>query len=389
MRKTYLIAAIIAVAMIVWLASGQFSDEDRVAEHPTIAELNTERSAVVEDKAANVVRVRVIHAQPTPKTLKIRGRTENKRTVDVRAETAGRIVNRPVERGDDVKQGDLLCEIALDDRGARVTEADEAVEQARIEFEGAQRLKAQGLQSETGIAQAKARLASAQARLASAELDIARTMIRAPFRGVIEKTHVEIGDYAQPGGACVSIVDMDPMLLVGQVSENDVHFLELGRTAIGKFPTGGEVRGPITFVGQQAEQSTRTYRVEVTLANPDRRLRSGITTQIRIDYDSVLAQKVSPALFALDDAGRVGVRTVDADQRVEFHLVEIVADDVDGVWVTGLPDRTTLITVGQEFVVAGERVDIQYEEELAPFEEELVSERGDPSLPLAAGGANE
>lgn len=364
MRKTYLIAAGIAVAMIVWLASGQLSDTEQVGAHPTIAELNAERSAVVEDKVANVVRARVIYAEPTAKTLTIRGRTENKRTVDVRAETVGRIVDRPVERGDDVKRGDMLCQIALDDRGTRVVEASESVAQAQIEFQGTQRLMAQGLQSETGVAQAKARLAAAQARLASAELDVERTMVRAPFDGVIEKTHVEIGDYASPGSMCVTIVDMDPMLLVGQVSEHDVPFLQLGSTARGSFTTGGEVLGPITFLGQQAEQSTRTYRIEVTLANADRRLRSGITTEIEIDYDTVLAQKVSPALFALDDVGRIGVRTVDADQRVEFHLVEIIADDDDGVWVTGLPDRTTLITVGQEFVVAGERVELQYEEEL-------------------------
>ena len=386
MRKTYLIAAAIAVAMIVWLASGQLSDTEVVAEHPTIAELNAERSAVVEDKVANVVRARIIYAQPTPKTLTIRGRTENKRTVDVRAETAGRIIDRPVERGDDVNRGDLLCQLALDDRGARVEEAQESVAQADIEYQGSQRLKAQGLQSETGIAQAKARLASAKARLASAELDVERTMVRAPFDGVIEKTHVEIGDYASPGAMCVTVVDMDPMLIVGQVSEHDVHDLDLGATAIGKFATGGEMAGPITFVGQQAEQSTRTYRIEVTLANPDRSLRSGITTEIEIEYDSVLAQKVSPALFALDDEGRIGVRTVNADLRVEFHLVDIIADDDDGVWVTGLPDRTTLITVGQEFVVAGERVEVQYEDELISGHSP-----SDSNMPLADAewGANE
>ncbi len=385
MRKTYLIAAAIAVAMIVWLASGQLSETETVAEHPTIAELNAERSAVVEDKVANVVRARIIYAQSTPKTLTIRGRTENKRTVDVRAETAGRVIDRPVERGDDVNRGDLLCQLATDDRGARVEEARESVAQAEIEYQGSQRLKAQGLQSETGIAQAKARLASAKARLASAELDIERTMVRAPFDGVIEKTHVEIGDYASPGAMCVTVVDMDPMLIVGQVSEHDVHKLDLGATAIGRFATGGDMGGPITFLGQQAEQSTRTYRIEVTLANPNRRLRSGITTEIEIDYDSVLAQKVSPALFALDDEGRIGVRTVNADQRVEFHLVDIIADDDDGVWVTGLPDRTTLITVGQEFVVAGERVEVQYEDEM------LSGRPGDSNMPLADAewGANE
>jgi multidrug efflux system membrane fusion protein len=74
-----------------------------------------------------------------------------------------------------------------------------------------------------------------------------------------------------------------------------------------------------------------------------------------------MAQKVSPALFALDDAGNVGVRIVNDDRRVEYHPVQIVRDDVDGVWVTGLPEVTTLITVGQELVIPGQEVELSLE----------------------------
>jgi multidrug efflux system membrane fusion protein len=75
----------------------------------------------------------------------------------------------------------------------------------------------------------------------------------------------------------------------------------------------------------------------------------------------VLAQHVSSALFALDDEGRIGVRTVDEQSIVQFHHVEMVRDDADGVWVTGLPEVATLITVGQELVMPGERVEVEYE----------------------------
>ncbi|MEC8349595.1 MAG: efflux RND transporter periplasmic adaptor subunit, partial [Pseudomonadota bacterium] len=93
------------------------------------------------------------------------------------------------------------------------------------------------------------------------------------------------------------------------------------------------------------------------LDNSDRSLRSGITAQIKIPVASVLAQRVSPALFALDDRGEIGIRVIDENNIVHFHNVQIISDDPDGVWVTGLPNETTLITVGQEMVVAGERVD--------------------------------
>ncbi|MCZ6658944.1 MAG: efflux RND transporter periplasmic adaptor subunit, partial [Gammaproteobacteria bacterium] len=174
-------------------------------------------------------------------------------------------------------------------------------------------------------------------------------------------TQVELGDYLQLGGACATIVDLDPMLLVGQIAEKTLHRVHVGESAYGDLATGETVSGLIRFIAQQADPVTRTYRVEVEISNADYAIRSGITTKIRIPAETVLAHKVSPALFALDDFGAVGVRTLDGDNRVEFHLVDIVRDDVDGVWITGLPERTTLITVGQEFVVPGEVVNVQFE----------------------------
>ena len=361
MRKTYLTAAVIAVALVVWLLSGIFTATD-VGEHPTLAQANEHAAAALDDMSPTAVRGRVIHAVPLPERVKVRGRTENKRTVQVSAETRGRIVERPVERGDQVAEGALLCRIAIEDRQAQLTQAKETVNQARIEYEGSLSLQDRGFQSDTAIAQARARLATAQAQLTGAVLDIERTQIRAPFAGVIEETLLEVGDYVQSGTPCATIVDLDPMLLVGRVSERNVYRFGIGAAASGRLATGATVTGPVSFIGQQADPATRTYRVEVTIANPDYALRSGITTEVDIHVGETSAHKVSPAVFALDDEGRVGVRVVDGDNRVRFQLVEIIADGDDGVWVRGLPEVTTLITVGQQFVVAGQLVDVQFQE---------------------------
>ena len=363
MRKTYITAAIIALATILWFASGALKAGEGVAEHPSLAEANERAQAAIGDMSPTSVRGRVIHAVALPERVKVRGSTENKRTVDVRAETNGRIVERPVERGTRVASGDLLCRLAIEDREARLAQAEASVEQARIEYEGSLRLQDKGFNSETAIAQAKSRLATAQAQLEAATLDVQRTEVRAPFAGVVEDTPLEIGDYAQPGTACASIVDLDPMLLVGRVSERDVYRFDVGAEAIGHLATGERVTGPVSFVGQQADPGTRTYRVEVTVPNPDYALRSGVTTEVEIDIGEVEAHKISPAVLALDDAGNIGVRIVDADDRVRFQHVDILSDAADGVWVRGLPAVTTLITVGQELVVAGQRVDVQFQRE--------------------------
>ena len=359
MRGTYITALVITVVIGIWLLSGFLTAADRVSEHPSLAEANGRRVQASDPEAPTPVRARTIHATLRSELLTLRGRTENKRTVVVRAETSGRVVARPVERGDSVASGDLLCQIAAEDRRSRVEEGEEDVNQARLEHAGSLKLKDRGLQSETAIARARATLASAQAQLDAAVLDLERTYVRAPFEGVVEDVQLEVGDYAQLGAPCARIVDLDPMLLVGQVTERNVDRIVVGSPAAGRLSTGAEVGGTISFVGYEADPGTRTYRVEVTVPNADSRLRSGVTAEIEIPIGELLAHKITPAVFALDDEGRLGVRIIGADDRVEFRLVEVVADDRDGVWVTGLPRQTTLITVGQEFVSAGELVSVR------------------------------
>ena len=360
MRTTYLTAGAIAAAIVVWLLSGQIASGDPV-RHPTLAESNAETSARTQDEAPTRVRARVINASPQLQHVILRGKTESKRIVEVRSETDGRVIERPVERGAYVAEGELLCRLAMEDRGAALTEAHEAVNQARIEYEGSLKLKERGFQSDTAIAQAKARLAAADAKLARSTLDVARTEIRAPFSGVVEDVHQDIGDYVKASAPCVTIVDLDPMLLVGRVAEKDVNLLRLDQPVTGLLSNGMTVTGPVTFIGQQSDPATRTYAVEIQIPNPDRTVRSGITTEIRIPVAEIMAQKVSPAVFTLDDAGSIGVRVVNADYQVELHPVTIISEATDGVWVSGLPDVATVITVGQELVVPGETVDIDFE----------------------------
>ena len=81
---------------------------------------------------------------------------------------------------------------------------------------------------------------------------------------------------------------------------------------------------------------------------------------MRIELNEVLAHRVSPALFTLDDAGALGVRAIDQDNRVVFYAVDVIEDTPEGAWVTGLPSAVNLITVGQEFVLVGQLVDPVY-----------------------------
>ena len=356
MRSTYLWAAGIAVLLLAWLASGQLNQEP-VFFDPSIAERNEQDLNQLNDQTPTRVRVVQSQAQLKTRYASVRGKTQNKRTVQVRTEVQGLVVNRAVERGQSVAANQLLCRISVDDRQAAFVESQQRVNQAKIDYDGAKQLRAKGYNSESAIAAAKANLATARAELKRRELALRKTEIRAPFAGFVEDIHLEIGDYAQPGTACATLVDLSPMLLVGRVSERVVLNIEPGIGAIGELADRSLVRGPITFVGRQDDPTTRTYAIEVELNNESGKLRSGMTTQIRIPVEETFAHKISPALFSLDNEGGYGVRVVNNDGRVEFFSVTVVAEDDDGVWVSGLPNTSNIITVGQELVISGERVD--------------------------------
>ena len=257
-------------------------------------------------------------------------------------------------------RGDLLCQLALDDRQVALTQMQAALKEAEIEHEGSLKLNARGLQSQTAIARSEAALESARADARRAQLNLERTRIVAPFDGVVERLPLNIGDYAINGSLCATVIDLNPMLITADVTEAEVGYVELGTSVLGYTSVGKEIQGQMTFVGKQSDPLTRTYSVEATVENADYNVPSGLTTSVRIELNEVLAHRVSPALFTLNDAGVIGVRLVDQDNRVVFYAVEIIEDTAQGAWVTGLPSVVNLITVGQEFVLAGQLVEPIY-----------------------------
>ena len=302
------------------------------------------------------VRVALSASQPRTREVVLRGRTESKRMVDVKAEIAGTIVSRPVERGARVAEGDLLCEIAIDDRKVTLAEARAALQTARIEHEGSLKLKDQGLLSDVAIATSQARLEAAAANAHRQSLNLARTRIVAPFAGVVEDLHMNRGDYATPGATCATLLDLNPMLVVAQVTETEVDKLASAQSVLAVTATGQQLAGVITFVGKQSDHATRTYPVEITVDNDDYSIRSGLSVTLRVGVEQVLAHRIAPSLLTLDDAGQLGLRYVGADNRVAFSTVQIIEDSAAGMWVTGLPGTVNIITVGQEYVTVGDIV---------------------------------
>jgi multidrug efflux system membrane fusion protein len=301
------------------------------------------------------VRVAQLTAFERSATVTVRGRTQALHAVDVRAQVEGVVKAIHFDKGQRVKTGDVLCEININDRGAKVAQMQAMVAQTGKELEVAQELFKQGFRSKTQLAQSQAAYEGAKASASTMSIQLADTKIRAPFDGYVDERYVDVGDYMQVGDKCEMVLAPEPFLAVGAVSEHQVGQIAIGGPATAKLVTGETVPGKVRFVGDRADATTRTFRVEVELPNPDNKLRDGVTADISIPVNRVSAVKISPGIMVLDDKGVVGVRVVE-NSVVRFLPIQVVSDAPDGMWIAGVPDHTAVIIVGQQFVTDGERV---------------------------------
>ncbi|WP_226667793.1 efflux RND transporter periplasmic adaptor subunit [Microbulbifer aggregans] len=354
-HRNYRVALIVTLASLLWLLSGLFGGG---------AEEENTSSAQASRATAETMRVKArrLQAQPYITQVLVNSRTEANRSVKLRAELDGALTALPASEGEWVQAGDVICEIAAEDRPERLARARAALRKAELDFSGAEKLKGRGLQSETAMAQQEVNLASARADFRRAQVDVANLQIRAPFAGVVNSRAVELGDFIRRGEECATLLDMNPIVLVGEVSEAQVANLLPGSVASAKLQQGQLVEGELRYISQEAHPVTRGYRVEVAVDNTSKQLRSGISARMALPGEEVMAHRVNASLLTLDDRGALGLRILDEEQRVRLVNVQMVSDENTGVWVTGLPAQPTIITVGQEYVSQGERVIAELEE---------------------------
>ncbi|WP_417524204.1 efflux RND transporter periplasmic adaptor subunit [Marinovum sp.] len=348
----------------------------------------------------------------------LRGQTEAAREVSAKAETSGLVISEPLRKGTFVTAGQLLCELdpgtrgaALDEALARLEEAEARVpgieagvpeaearlqealarvEEAEINARAANALKRDGFATETrvaatlaavrsaeaavsaaraGLETAKSGLKGAQAQIRSAEAAVAvarkeidRLQVKAPFAGLLETDVAELGTLMQPGALCATILQLDPIKLVAYVPETEVARVELGAMAGAELAEGSRVTGEVTFLSRSADPTTRTFRVEITAANSELKIRDGQTAEIAISTAGVPAHLLPASVLTLNDEGALGIRSVTPENTAQFLPVSLLRDTREGVWLGGLPDKVEVITLGQEYVETGVKVIPTYEE---------------------------
>lgn len=332
---------------------GVVSDEAEGVEAPALPLPNA--TDLAEDLRPVSVMVLETEEETTTGTLTLRGRTEANRTVDVAAEITGIIVSQPLRRGTQVAEGQVLCELSPGTRQAQLQQAEADLARAQADFTAAERLTERGFVAETTRMARSAELEAAEAALDLVRLDITKLKITAPFAGLLETDTAELGARLAPGDVCATVIDLATVKVTGFVGEQSVDAVSQGATAVARLINGQTAEGEITFVSRMADEDTRTYLVEVTLANDEQRLRDGMTAELLIDLPPQRAHLVPQSALTLDDQGRLGLRIAEKTEA-RFVPVRPLRDERGGVWVEGLPAKATIIVVGQEFVRDGRKI---------------------------------
>ncbi|MEE8259130.1 MAG: efflux RND transporter periplasmic adaptor subunit [Sphingomonadales bacterium] len=348
------LAVIILTVIITYVTVGSFLWGGSEANGDTPGDVNNSEDELF------LIRARVITASNYVEKIQVRGRTEALRTVELKAEVSGAVTATPVEKGERVKAGDVICMVEPNALEATLAQARARATQRQLEYDAAVELATKGFRSETQVASAKAERDAANAQVSRAEVDFDNTSIRAPFAGLVNDRPAELGDFLQVGNTCAVLLTDDPYLVVGEVSDNQVSRIYKGQPAVVELTNGQVLNGKVRYISNAARIETRTFRVEIEVANPDLTLKEGMTANIEIPTASAKAHFLTPSLLTLKDDGSVGIRVV-KDDTVEFYPVTIAGTDPNGLWVTGLPDQIQLIITGQNFVTEGQKVRVEFE----------------------------
>jgi multidrug efflux system membrane fusion protein len=348
-HRSWVYSAGMALLITLWVLSGSLSGDEGTDS------VATETLTTVEVPKSSV-RVRTQSAEEITRTIVVNGKTAPARVVQLAAETDGRVEFIGAERGANVDAGTLIVRLDRRDREARLAQAEAMVKQREVEFAARERLESASYVSEAQLQEAVALLEAARTELTRAKLDLEYRFVRAPFDGALQSRVVEVGDFLKSGDPIATFVDNRKIVVSADLSEFDARYVAVGDSAEAQLATGERVRGTIRYVAPVADSATRTFGVELEVDNQNGTLRAGGTAELRIPAERVYAHRVSPSLLTLDDAGNVGLKIINDAGEVEFVVADIALSSGDGLWVAGLPETATIITVGQGFVTVGSPV---------------------------------
>jgi RND family efflux transporter MFP subunit len=314
-----------------------------------------------------------VEQRPIDRYLRVTGSLAADEQAEVSAESAGRVVATPVERGTRVAQGAVLARISSEETTAQLREAEAnaaqiearlgltpgqpfdaarvpdvmnakaALDLAEAEFNRIKSLLDQKVVSQSEYDQRRAQvdaarqqyqmaqnvarqsyrsLEAARARVAIAQKAQSDTAIRAPFSGLVAERVVSIGDYVTRGARVATVVRVDPMRVELTVPEQAVSLIKAGqpvRLSVDAYP-GETFEANVRFISPSLRADQRALTVEAIAPNPDGRLKPGLFATAAIQQTASAPALLVPAAAVETISGTSRVYVLKGE-KVEEHIV--------------------------------------------------------------------
>jgi RND family efflux transporter MFP subunit len=340
-----------ALAMAGCGAAQADAANDAPAAEVTVRVINVETSTVIPQEFVEDIRL-------TSAVLA-------NQDVLVAAEESGVIREVFLDKGRRAIAGDPIAKI--DDRvlSADVAQARARADLASQTWERRKRLwEEDQVGSEIAYLEAKYGHEEAAAALTGLEERLARTVIRAPFSGIFDERHIEVGSMVSPGQSVGRLVDLDPVRVVAGVPERYATDVVVGAQATLTFDVFGDqvFTAPISYVASTVDPQNRTFLIEVVLPNPDRLIKPQMVANMSVTRRHVTDAIVVPqdALVRVEEGYVVFVVSEGAGGTVaDVRAVELGPTRRNLVVIeAGIEAGEQLIVVGQKTVSDGDRVNV-------------------------------
>mgnify|MGYP001168451045 FL=1 len=322
---------------------------------------NRQKTITLEKKSLQNVLVKKVNTSKFSKPLILRGHTKSSRTVTLKSQVEGKISSINYIKGESAKAGKEIVLINPEDKVAKSREMEALLSQRKKEYSVAEELFEKGFRSEVKLSESRTKFEEALALFDKSQVELNNTRIMIPFDSFIDESYVELGDYLKKGDEIVTIVDLDPIFLVGYASEKEVSLLNIGQKGLANLSNGQIIQGYINFISVSANEKTRNFKVQLEMSNKDKKVLAGISGEIELNLDPVDSFFIPSSVVTLNEKGELGIKIIE-DKKVKFLSINILSDTGKGYWISdnGLSE-IDLIIRGQEFVLEDELVIPSYE----------------------------
>ena len=409
--SSYVWAALIATIAIIWMFSDNLINifvGDQEAEIEDITEDTTSKNFEGNSLVVSAIEVK---NESVPIYFRSTGITKSIFDIQITARREGLIENIYAVDGSLINKGDIIIalnkgtleqelnaakalllaeENELDfvkrkfqadgSYSKRIKSAKAALSKSKKDFESSKRLKEKGIRTELELEEKYANYKSAEASLtelleisknqeisrfsaniqkintdiAKLEEQIEFTEIRSPRSGWIENIKVEIGEFIKNGKNVARLIGLDELILEMQIPQSNISNVKLGDQVEINFNNEKYFTGKVLKIGAIANDSTRTFNIEVRIQNSDETLRAGMSAEAQIKIDQVNAFKISPAHLNTNNNGELYVKIIGSNNQVEARVINIVKTHDNFAYISGLTNKTIVLTTGQAFLQSGD-----------------------------------